>query len=308
MPDHHNETLDSGEQLGNKQIDNETNLKSQEKDNKHFENLFVNPPKHKEAINHLKNIRGILPNLVGDESEISAYHWLGYNFLLMGQHKKSTECYNEVLKLAIEIGDKKKEISAYVGLGNAFSGMGNFESLAEKYFLEALSMMEQTDDNHEYVQKETHIKLANVYYTTGKFDAALDSYFKAQQISVDLDAIKDQTYPYCTQAREVSSGYSKEKDEANIWFMLGNTFQKLKQRVKAIESYQRAVDISKELKDEELQMLAEQRLAVCQTFASVCCEDPYPKEANSFLNKKTEIHAVKDNDSGICFYKGKRTK
>jgi tetratricopeptide (TPR) repeat protein len=194
--------------------------------------------------------------LEGNKMKMTAYLKRGLSLLLIGQHKESTICYQEVAKLASQIEDKEAEMKAYVGLGRAFSNMGDFES-SEKFFLKALAVANQHNDNN--LVKEACIMLGNVYYTAGKFENALESYLEAQKISVELGARKDKTLVEF-QHLGISFVVVERKDEANICFMLGNTFQQLKREEKAIESYQRAMDISNELKDNEMQVLAEQRL------------------------------------------------
>jgi tetratricopeptide (TPR) repeat protein len=260
----------------------------------HFETVLEAPSKYRKAINVFKNERGILPHIEEDnKTEIAAYHWLGCNFMLIGQQKESIDCYNELLKFASQIEDKKMEMNAYVGLGRAFSNMGDFES-SEKYFLKALKMSKQHDDNG--LLKETHIMLGNVYYTAGKFENALESYLEAQKILVDFGATKDDTNPYIIQAREISVGHGKKKDEANISFMLGDTFQQLKQGKKAIICYQIAKSISKELKDKEMQELAQQRLGISYlTSASVCRKDRDYERAIEFYKKALAIFETKSD-------------
>ena len=235
---------------------------------KHLEKAFAVLTKHKKTINDYKNILGIPPGPEENNLEISAYLWLGHSLLLIGQHKESLECYNEVIKRATQFKDKKMEMSGYLGLGSAFSNMEDSES-SIKYFLKALTMAEEYGDNN--LKRETHIKLGNVCYTAGKFNEALKSYRKAQKISADLGARTDENNPYFMQAQEISGGQDKKKDDANIWFMLGNTFQQLKQETKAIESFEKAMVIGNELKDKEMVVIVTERLGLSYlTFASVC--------------------------------------
>jgi tetratricopeptide (TPR) repeat protein len=79
--------------------------------------------------------------------------------------------------------------------------------------------------------------------------------------------------------------------------MLGNTFQQLKQEEKAIESYQKAINISKELKDEEMQMIAKQRLGIsCLTLASVCSKDRDYETAVRWYEKALDVFGTKRNN------------
>ncbi|CAB4039956.1 tetratricopeptide repeat [Paramuricea clavata] len=212
------------------QIANETdhdNIKS--KTYQHLGNVFTGTSEYKKAIEYYQKARKISPDLEGDEIEVIAYQWLGYNHLQTGQYQESIEYYNEVIKLASQLGCETREVNASIGLGSAFSYIGDFKS-SEEYFLKAITMAKQL--RHEGVERIAHTNLGHVQYKSCQFDAAIKSYLKTQEISLDL---------------------GDRKEEANACLILGDTFQQLKQ-------HQKALNINKELKDKEVQANAVQRL------------------------------------------------
>ncbi|CAB4038492.1 tetratricopeptide repeat, partial [Paramuricea clavata] len=241
---------------------------------------------YKKAIEYYKKARKISPGFEADRLEVEAYEWLGYNHLQVGHYQECIEYYNELVKLASQLSDENRKIHAYLGIGSAFKNTGDLKS-SRKYYVEALTVAKQLNDAR--LEREAHIKLGHVYYECGEFDAALKSYLKAQEISrsekkvpVRGQSLPGLFYLYGRQGQDrflhrvISRVLDSRKDVANIsiGFMLGNTFQQLKQEEKAIESYQQAINISKELKDKEMQMIAKQRLGTsCLTLASVCSKD-----------------------------------
>jgi tetratricopeptide (TPR) repeat protein len=121
-----------------------------------------------------------------------------------------------VIKLASQLGCKTREVNASIGLGSAFSYIGNFES-SEEYFLKAITVAKQL--KHKFIERVALTNLGHVQYKRYQFDAAVKSYLKAQEIFHDL---------------------GDRKEEANACLMLGDTFQQLKQHGNAAESYQKS--------------------------------------------------------------------
>ena len=62
------------------------------------------------------------------------------------------------------------------------------------------------------------------------------------------------------KVQEISRDLGDKKQEAHACLMLGNTFLQLKQNEKAIQSYQKALNISEDMQDVEIQVNAAHRL------------------------------------------------
>ncbi|CAB4020574.1 tetratricopeptide repeat 28-like [Paramuricea clavata] len=200
--------------------------------------------------------------------EVIAYQWVGYNHLQTGQYKESIVYYKEVVKLASQLGDKKRSLilNAYLRLGNAFRCTDDFE-FSRKYFSKALTVAEEMND--KALQKEAYRNLGHVYCHSCMFDAAVKSYLKVQEISYDL---------------------GERKEEASACLMLGDTFRELKQHEKAIKSYQTTLNISGELQDKEIQVVAIQRLGkLYLTLASICSKDCDYEKAIKWYEKALNI-------------------
>ena len=283
-------------------------------------NVYAKHFEDKKAIEYYKKAREISPDLEADEWEVEVYKWLGDMHLQVGHYQESIEHYSEVVKLASQLGDKRRKVNAYMGMGSAFSKTGDFKS-SRKYYSEALTVAEQLHD--ESFQREAHVMLGHVHYQSGEFDAALESYLKAQDIS-----IAEEIYPFPHWSpREIQPEFHRQrsldlcgrgvqrkflqyllpkdicvvldsrKDEANIHFMLGNTFQQLKQEEKATESYQQAINISKKLRDEELEWIAKQKLgSLCLTVALICIKDRDFEKAIKWYQKALNVFGSEPNN------------
>lgn len=290
----------------------------------------------KKAIKCYKKAREISPGLEADEVEVEAYERLGHNHLLVGQYKESVECYEEVVKLASQLGNKKQKLNAYLALGSVFRNTGDFES-SEKYFLKALAMTEQLNEKRlqlEAVVKLGHVYYVNGKFDAAvtSFLKAQEIFLNLgwklvqDEICWDLGRRARRSLLFIEQhshrrlslvdhlvlsnrvcsssifehhllRNEICRNIDSRKYETNICFMLGNTFQQLKQEEKAIESYQKAINISKELKDEEMQMIAKQRLGIsCLTLASVCSKDRDYDTAVRWYEKALDVFGTKRNN------------
>ncbi|CAB4022095.1 tetratricopeptide repeat [Paramuricea clavata] len=130
--------------------------------------------------------------------------------------------------------------------------------------------------NDKTLQKETHKNLGYVYYQGCKFDAAVKSYLKVQEISRDL---------------------GERKEEANACLMLGDIFQELKQHEKAIASYQTTLNISEELEDKEMQVVSIHKLGTLYlTLASICSKDYNYEKAIKWYEKALDISRIEPID------------
>ena len=108
------------------------------------------------------------------------------------------------------------------------------------------------------------------------FEAAVKSYLKIQNLSHDL---------------------GDKKEVANACLSLGDIFKKLEKYDKAIESYQEAISISKDLNDEEMQLLASKKLGrLYLHLASVYCKVCDYDKAIELYRKTLEISEAEPTD------------
>jgi tetratricopeptide (TPR) repeat protein len=175
---------------------------------------------YEKAVEYYQKAHKISPDLKADETEVTAYQWLGYNLLKTGHYQESIKCYTDVVNFATQLGDKKRRLNAYLGLGSAFNNTGDCVT-SRKYYLKALAVV--SDDKR--AEGEIHTNLGHVYYESCMFDSALKSYLKAQEIFNDL---------------------GDTQQETNVCLMLAHTLRRLKQHEKAIEYYEKVLSITEE--------------------------------------------------------------
>jgi tetratricopeptide (TPR) repeat protein len=108
----------------------------------------------------------------------------------------------------------------------------------------------------------------------------------------------DATVKSCLEVQENSYDLGERKEEANnAYLMLGDNYQELKQHEEAIESYQKTLDISKELGDKEMQIIAIQRLGTLYlTLASVCSKECDYGQAVQWYKKVLDISGTERDE------------
>ena len=213
--------------------------------------FYQSKGQNEEAITNYEQAAGIADETDQYDIQAKAYQCLGNVYTGTSEYKKAIEYYQKAREISPDLEADKMEVIAYQWLGyKHLKDDQHQESI--KYYSEAVkralqlrckttevnasigigSNFESSGDKR--VEREAHIytNLGHAYYKSGDFDAAIKSYLKAQ---------------------EVSSDHSDRKQEVNVCLILASTFQQLKQYEKAIESYRKALDISKELKDINVQ-------------------------------------------------------
>ena len=200
------------------------------------------------VIGYSRKSREISPD--PDMEELKIKQWLGFNHLQAGEYKESIKYYKEAVKLASELGCKSRHVNADIGLGSAYSYIGDIESSKERFF-NALAVAEELSDNR--LKKEAYTNLATAYYKSSKFDAAVESYLKAQDLSREVD---------------------EKAEQANVNLMLGHSFRHLKQYNSAIEYYQDALKIIEELHSKDMQANGKEKaleVANINEWCGYCC-------------------------------------
>ena len=152
--------------------------------------------------------------------ELIAYQQLGYNHLEARQYKECIKYYKKAARLASLFRDKKNKISAYLGLGNAFSYNCEYES-SRKYCLKALIVAQQIQD--KVLQKEAHTLLGHVYYNSCMFDAAAKSFLKAHEISLQLRK-HEEAILFCQKAIDISKELKSAALETRAVQKLGTLY------------------------------------------------------------------------------------
>lgn len=196
------------------------------------------------------------------ELETRAYFGLGQAYRENNQIQTGIECYEKVLKIALQLDDPKKKFDAYLGLGRSFSHIGETES-SRGYLLKALILSEQIKDKS--LEKEVYENLGSLYYKNGMLDAVVECYVKVQKILNDL---------------------GRGKEESDVCLLLGDIFQEMEQYEKAIKSHQSALNISKNLGDEEIQIVASKKLGkMYLSVASVSSKNGDYETATKYYQK-----------------------
>jgi tetratricopeptide (TPR) repeat protein len=107
---------------------------------------------------------------------------------LQGQYGPATDCHEQALGIARQIGNRYGEQDALIGLGHMHNLQGRYGSATDCYE-QALDISRQTDDSNG--QFEAHQGLGRVHATRHRHDA-LRHHQAALHLAIDLEQPADQ--------------------------------------------------------------------------------------------------------------------
>ena len=168
-----------------------------------------------------------------------------------------------VLRLAKEVGDRKKEGRAYCSLGNAFQSFGDFHQ-AVKYHQKDLQISKEVGD--WAAEGRAYCNLGNAYQSLGDFHRAIEYHQKDLQISKEVGdragegcaygnlgiayySLGDfqQAIEYHQKDLQISKEVGSRAGEGGAYGNLGNAYQSLGDFQQSIEYHQKDLQISKEV-------------------------------------------------------------
>jgi len=94
------------------------------------------------------------------------------------------ELYKRAELLALELGDKQRQLLMLSSLGVYYKKIEDFES-ATNYYLEAIELSQAINDLSAYAQN--NFNLGNIYYEQGNYNLASDRYNIAYKIAQELN-------------------------------------------------------------------------------------------------------------------------
>ena len=183
----------------------------------------------------------------------------------LGDFKTSTEYHERALKIAIEVGDRAGEGSAYGNLGIAHYGLGEFKE-ALNYYERALKIAKEVGDRAGEERSYSYLGIA--YYGLGDFKKAIDYHERALKIAKQIENRTGEGGAYANlgNAHEGLGNFKTAIDyhgrhlkivrevgdrvgEGMAYGNLGNAHRSLGDFKKAIDYHERSLKIFKEVGD-----------------------------------------------------------
>ena len=157
--------------------------------------------------------------------EGSAYGNLGIAYRSLGDFRKAIEYHEKRLEIAIEVGHRDGEGSAYGNLGNAYYSLGDFRKAIEHH---EKGLEIAIEVGHRVGEGNAYGNLGNAYKSLGDFRKAIEYHEKDLEI-----------------AKEVGNRVG----EGSAYGNLGNAYESLGDFRKAIEYYEKSLEIATEVGD-----------------------------------------------------------
>jgi tetratricopeptide (TPR) repeat protein len=174
----------------------------------------------------------LLPERFGEKPKLTSiknhgvlFGSLGNAYLSIGQVERAIEYYEQALKIAREIEDRKGEGADIGNLGIAYCSLGQVERAIE-YYEQAIKIAREIEDRRQ--EGNNLGNLGSAYYSLGEVERAIE-YFK--------------------QALKIAREIGDRSGEGNGLGSLGIAYRSLGQMERAIEYYGQAIKIAREIGD-----------------------------------------------------------
>ena len=176
---------------------------------------------------------------IGDKSGIAlSLNNIGLIYFNQGEIPKALEYYNKSLRIQTEIADKKGIARSLNNIGFIHFNQGDIPRALECYN-KSLKIREEIDDKEGIAT--SYLNIGNVYNVQGDFPKALDWFHKSLKIFEDINDKKR----IALLLTNIGALY---KDQGIAFFQ---TSTKEEYFIKALEYFNRSLNIQKEIGDKE---------------------------------------------------------
>ena len=228
---------------------------------------------------------------VGDRyHECQAYLGLGDVDISAGKYEKAVMNFEKGLSIAVEIMERNCECKARRSLADAYVLISpNNEKRATEYYQMALNIAEEIDNVYE--KSRSNLGLGNVHNSRGEYEDALKHFEEGFAFAAAMSGRNTENHEIHLNTDQVDFGdhfsihYMKGLPFAHLfgnkcgvlsgYWELGELYRKLNKHQKALELFERYLDIAEETKDFQAQEEACERLV-----------DIYKRQGRNYMVKQ----------------------
>lgn len=261
--------------------------------------------KSSRQLEYIEQAETLAKKLNDNPSLIRLNNARGNYYTHRGNFEKSLESFLESARIIEKSGNSKMLISAYLGIGQAFSHLGQNHKKAKAYYDKAEALVLKIKDYKNF--SVVFEQIAYYYYYANDFDLSLKYHFKALDYAQKYNSIEEfgniyneigLTYiqkkdyklalEYLEKARSI---YQKLPDLpltelAYVYSDMGLAYTQMKDFKQAMHSYQTSIDYAK--KAENPETIMENYRYLAQLYEQ---QKDYKNE-NIFLKK---YYSIKDS-------------
>ena len=179
---------------------------------------------------------------------------LGLTYKHLGDYEKSINHFNESLNFAEAMGNKEYAATILMNLSSSYSIIGNISKQGEK----ALQYARETEN--ESLQVGVLHNLGTYYLSLDQADQSLKLLNQALTLNSELissqqEILNENQSNFSSDVLEIQLR-KKQRNQATIFNSLGNVHINLAQYIKALEFYEKALEISTKIDDKRGQTLS----------------------------------------------------
>ncbi|CAH1250228.1 TTC28 [Branchiostoma lanceolatum] len=199
------------------------------------------------------------------EGQITAHTNMGDIHKLLEKFDQATSHFNSALQMAQQTGDQREQMKVYFSMGDMHREQLHSPREAIQYYEQALDLGRQLNSKRE--KELAYDRLGLSHFNIGEYEAGLEWYQKALKIKENGDRGAQGTthsgaYPTSASPYQDKLGRtSMMKRQMKMCFQTGeNHREQLHSPRKAIQFYEHALELARQLKDRHEEGLASDRL------------------------------------------------
>jgi tetratricopeptide (TPR) repeat protein len=203
------------------------------------------------------------------EVDVKCWKGIGNAYLDLCDYPKTISAYNESIRIAREIGDRKSEGSALGSLGLAHTYCAKYHQ-ANEFYQQHLMIVQEIGDRTGECNVFGNLGLNHTYL--GNYDQAIEFNQQSLLIKQELGDLRGEaisygnlglTYSYCGEYKLAVNCYLKQltifqeiddrAGEGNAFDNLGKAYNQLGEYQLAIFYHQKTLEISREIGDRRVE-------------------------------------------------------
>ena len=225
--------------------------------------IYESMGKFEESIQAKLDYVKLLDQKNNDREVVSKYSWIGDNYRHIGKLDKAKEYYDKALSLALKSNDKESLGIVYADFSLLLENLGEDDKAIE--FANKAIVVNQELGKATFLANAYQV-LSNVYSRQGDKEKALEyatlnlkvneesgsadlgkSYTILGSLYQDTDILK--SLEYLNKAVDFFKKYNREQPLGNVYHTIGSVYEKSQQIDKALEFYNKSLEISERLND-----------------------------------------------------------
>ena len=227
-------------------------------------NIYNSLGEYEKAIDYFEQSLPIFQQLDNRQGEASSLNNLGLAYQNLGEYEKAIDYFEQSLPIFQQLGSYQEEANSLKYLGNVYLNLKKYNEAID-YYEQSLAIAQRIEERS--IEATNLFSLGVAYQELGDYTKALDYYNKCLQTVIEIDKVGSwrllivnvigefhlnlSQYSDALEAYQQAWAIAKEIDDrleqGNSLNNIGRVYQFLDRYPEALESYQQALDVFRDL-------------------------------------------------------------